>query len=81
LPNRIFGFSNKNKIYLGEKINVCYNNKVSILELIYLTIKYRKLCLSLKKKSNELLFYKKINVLYKNIKYKFPLSFEGDIYE
>lgn len=83
LPKKIFGFSNSysKKIYFGKKINVCYDNTISIFALIFFTIKFRKICLSLNSNNNKLLINKKINVLSKNIKYFFPLSIYGDIFE
>ncbi len=83
LPRKIFGFSNssKDKIYFGKKINVCYENNISIFSILYFTFRYKKLCVALTESKNKLFFYKKINVLSKNIKYQFPLSICGDIYE
>ena len=83
LPKKIFGFSKSysKKFYFGKKINVCYDNKISILALVFYTIKFRKICVSLTNNNNKLLINKKINVLSKNIKYFFPLSIYGDIFE
>ena len=83
LPKKIFGYSKSyfNNFYFGKRINICYDNKVSLLALIFFTFRYKKLCLSLKQNKGKFFFQKKINVLHKNINYFFPLSIYGDIFE
>jgi hypothetical protein len=83
LPKKLFTFSTPslNKVYFGEKLNVCYDKKVSIIHLIYLSLRYNKLCLGLYRDSSSLIVKKKINVLFKNMDYIFPTSIKGDIYE
>ena len=83
LPKNIFSFPNSYspKLYFGDRINVCYDNNISILGLIFFTIRFKKLCVALSNDKKKLLINKKINVLSKNIKYSFPLSIYGDIYE
>lgn len=83
LPKNIFSFSNSfsKKLYFGNRINVCYDNNISIFALIFFTIKFKKLCVALTNNKNKLLINQKINVLSKNIEYFFPLSIHGDIFE
>lgn len=83
LPKRIFGYSNsaEDTLYRGNKYNVVYDKKVSLIDLVVISVKYKKICLALLGSEPEMLISKKINVLYKNISYKFPLSIYGDIYE
>jgi len=82
IPKKILGFSSKTgNIYYGNKINVYFDKNVSLIDLIYLTLKKRKLTLALYNDPKTLVLKKKINVLYKNIKYNFPLSIYGDIFE
>ena len=83
LPKKIFGYSKISNEYLfkGNKFNVIYDKNVSLIDLIISSIKNKKICLGLFKNTNRMLLLKKINILYKNINYKFPLSIYGDIYE
>jgi hypothetical protein len=83
LPKKIFGYSKISSEYLykGNKFNVIYDKNVSLIDLIINSIKYKKICLGLFRNTNRMFLSKKINVLFKNINYKFPLSIYGDIYE
>ena len=83
LPKKIFGYSKMSNEYLyeGNRFNVIYYENVTLLDLIIISIKYKKVCLGLFKNTNRMLLFKKINILHKNINYKFPLSIYGDIYE
>ena len=83
VPKKILNFTkiDNNHIYFGEKLNVCYDKNVSLITLVFLTLKYKKLCLALVKNINVLIFKKKINILFKNTSYNFPLSIKGDVYE
>lgn len=83
LPKKLIAFSNpsKDNIYFGDKLNVCFDKNVSIIYLIYLTIKHKRLCLGLFHDSSLLILKKKINVLFKNMNYEFPTSIKGDVYE
>lgn len=48
IPKKILGFSSKTgNIYCGNKINVYFDKNVSLVDLIYLTLKKRKLTLAL----------------------------------
>ena len=83
LPKNIFSFSKSysKNIYFGKRINVCYDKDISMFALFYFTIKFKKFCVALTNNKNKLLINKKINVLSKNIKYFFPLSIHGDVFE
>tara|TARA_Y100001958_G_C21248633_1_gene581695 strand:- start:6553 stop:7185 length:633 start_codon:yes stop_codon:yes gene_type:complete len=83
LPRNIFGVSkiDYNQMYFGEKLIVNYNENISLIQLIYLTLRYKKICLALVKNSNSLFLKKNINILYRNISYHFPMSVNGDVYE
>ena len=64
IPKKIFGgFSSNKNIYEGKRINVLYSKNPSIYDIVYLTLKNKKLTLALTPSSNSL-FYKKKNKYY-----------------
>ena len=83
IPKSFFGFSKKkmSKLHIGNKINVCYSDNISIIELFFISLRHRKICVALVKNPKLLIKSKTINVLYRNLEYSFPLSIKGDIYE
>ena len=83
LPKKILGLpkSSSLKINFGEKINVCYGDNISLFTVLFFIFKYKKICVALTDDKNKLFLAKKINVLFKNVKYFFPLSVYGDIYD
>ena len=82
IPKKIFsGFSSYKNIYIGKRINVLYSKNPSIYDIVYLTLKTKKLTLALSTSANSLFYKKKINIIFKNIDYNFPLSIYGDIFE
>ena len=83
MPKKILGLpkSSSVKINFGKKINVCYEDNISLFTILFFTIKYKKICVALTENKNKLFLSKKINVLSKNVKYFFPMSIYGDVYD
>lgn len=83
VPKKIFSRAkvNRDNIYFGKRINVSYDKNISLLQLLFLSIKYRKITLALMPTQSLLTISKKIDVLYRDINYRFPLSISGDVYD
>ena len=82
IPRKIFSISRPQAtLFKGAKINLLCGTDITIFYLMFLSLINLKLHLELRQEKKHFFIHKKINVLYKNIQYQFPLSVYGDIIE